>query len=118
MPKFLILHNATEKASVFMAHFSVEEQRAAMDAWIAWKTEAEKTVKFEFGMPLDAIAHVLPDGTRVDSESPVSGYSIMEGDKDAVMAALKTHPHLGRAGASLEVLEMIQMQAQPPKQNS
>jgi hypothetical protein len=40
----------------------------------------------------------------------VGGYSIVEGDsKEAIVELLRTHPHLKRAGASIDLLEMITM---------
>lgn len=107
MPKYMILHNAPEHAAEFMARFTPEERQAGMDAWIAWKAEADKTVKFEFGMPLQPVARITPDGeTEINSE--VSGYSMIEADsKEAVVAALRNHPHLGREGATLDILELV-----------
>jgi hypothetical protein len=60
-------------------------------------------------MPLQAVSRVTADGVG-DSDSQVSGYSIVEGgSKDAVTDLLKTHPHLKRPGASIDVLEMLPM---------
>ena len=109
MPKYLILHNADEGARDFMAHFTKEEMQAGMAEWIAWKTEAEKTVKFEFGMPLQSTTLVTQNGTE-KSTTKVSGYSIVEADSEEVaFAALRNHPHLKRSGATLDVLEMVSM---------
>ncbi len=107
MPKFLIIHNADERSREFMAKFSAEEKQAGMAAWMAWKDEAEKTVKFEWGLPLQPVARVTPQG-EADCDNQASGYSIIEADsKDDVVAVLKNHPHLERDGATMDVLEMI-----------
>lgn len=109
MAKYLILYNSTETAEAQMAKATPEQMQTSMNEWIRWKDEAMKTVGFEFGMPLQAVARVTPDGVRASS-SLVSGYSMMEGDdKDAVVDALKTHPHLKRPGATIDVLEMLSM---------
>ena len=83
--------------------------QASMAEWIAWKQEADKTFKVEFGLPLEAVSRITPDGANA-SDSQASGYSIVEGDsKDAVINLIKTHPHLKRDGAYIDVLEMLSM---------
>jgi hypothetical protein len=109
MPKYLILHNALESASEIMAQSTPDEIEASIAAWLVWKEQAGKTVKFEFGMPIQAVARVAADGTT-DSDNPASGYSMIEADSKAdVIAALRTHPHLERAGATMDILEIIPM---------
>jgi hypothetical protein len=45
-----------------------------------------------------------------DSDSKVSGYATADGEsKDALLELLKSHPHLQRPGASIDVLEMLSM---------
>ncbi len=109
MAKYLILYSSTASASELMANASPEEMKASMNEWIEWRDEASKTVSFDFGMPLQPVSQVVKDGVG-NSASQVSGYSIMEGDsKDAIIELLKTHPHLKREGASIDVLEMLSM---------
>ena len=38
-----------------MADSTPEDVQESMAAWIAWRDEAVKTVKFEFGLPLQAV---------------------------------------------------------------
>lgn len=105
----MILHNATEPAKEFMAKFTPEQRKAGLEAWIAWKNEAEKTVKFEFGLPLQAVGRVSNEGVE-DSDNKASGYSMIEADsKEAVIEVLRNHPHLQREGANLDILELIPM---------
>ena len=109
MAKYMILYNSSEIASELMAKASPEEMRASMDEWIKWRDEASKTLKIDFGMPLQAASHVSEDGIT-DSNSQVSGYSTAESDsKEALIDELMTHPQLKRAGASIDVLEMLAM---------
>lgn len=109
MAKYMILYNSTMAAADIMANSSPEQMKASMDEWSKWKDEAVKTVKFDFGMPLQAVRRVMP-GIVTDSDNQASGYSIMESDsKDAIIELLKTHPHLKRQGASIDVLEMLSM---------
>ena len=108
MPKYLILFNAPMPAGEFMDQSSAEQKQAGMKAWMDWKEEADKTVGFEFGMPVQVVDRITPDAV-VESDNTASGYAIMEGDKDKVADALKTHPHLKRPGATIDVLEMLGM---------
>ena len=108
MAKFLILFNSPMSASEQMANATPEQMKASMQEWMDWKTEADKTVKFEWGLPLQARTQITPTG-MTNSTSPVSGYAIMEGEKDQITTLLQTHPHLKREGASIDVLEMLSM---------
>ncbi|MCX6728652.1 MAG: hypothetical protein NTV39_02705 [Candidatus Saccharibacteria bacterium] len=109
MSKYMILHNAPEPSGEFMAHSSPEDMKRGMDDWMRWKDEAEKTVKFEFGMPLQAVARIYTDKVT-DSDNPAGGYSMIEADsKQQVIDVLRNHPHLGRMGTSIDVLEIIPM---------
>ncbi len=108
MAKYMVLYNSDASASDLMAQASEAEMKASMDEWMQWKTETEKSVKVDFGMPLQGVSHITPEGAGTSS-SAVSGYSILEGDKGDVEEAVKSHPHLKRPGASIEVLEFLPM---------
>jgi hypothetical protein len=108
MPKYLMLYNSNTSASDRMAQATSEQMQASMGEWIKWKEGAEKSTKFEFGMPLQVAAKVA--GDQVGSgETKVSGYSFIEGDKDTVLAQVKSHPHLKEAGNYIELLEVMPM---------
>jgi hypothetical protein len=79
MAKFMVLYNASASARELMTNTTPEQMKASMDEWIKWRDEASKTAKVEFGMPLQAVSHVTPDGAT-DSDNPASGYSIIEGE--------------------------------------
>lgn len=109
MAKYMILYNSTASASELMANATPEEMQASMAEWIAWRDEAVKTVKFDFGMPLQAVNQVTAENVN-SSDSQIGGYSMMEGDsKDAIVELLKSHPHLKRSGATIDVLEVLPM---------
>lgn len=108
MTKYMVLYNSSMSASDTMANATPEEMQASMAEWMVWKDEAEKTVSFDFGMPLQAVSQITTSGSQA-SDSNVSGYSTMEGDKDAIMELLKSHPHLKRPGATIDVLEFLPM---------
>ena len=109
MARYMVLYFSKVSASELMANASMEQMKASMIEWQKWKDGASKIAKVEFGMPLEAVKHITPEGAA-DSSSKIGGYSIMEGDsKEAIVELLRTHPHLKRAGASIDLLEMISM---------
>jgi hypothetical protein len=108
MAKFMVLYNSTKNANDTMAQATPEEMQASMQEWIAWRDEASQQVKVEFGLPLQAIGRVTTNGVE-PSDTFVSGYSMLEGDKDTILELLKTHPQLKRQGASIELLELLSM---------
>jgi hypothetical protein len=109
MAKFMILYNADASPREVMANASPEAMRASMDEWIAWRNEASKTIKIDFGMPMQVVGRVAPEGLT-DSDTRVTGYAFVEGEsKEVVQEVLRTHPHLKRDGASIDVLEVLSM---------
>jgi hypothetical protein len=108
MAKFMVLYVSKTPASERMANASPEEMKASMDEWIKWKDETSKTIKVEFGMPLQVVNSITAGGVG-DGHTPVSGYSILEGDKDQILEALKNHPHLKPEGNAIELLEFLSM---------
>jgi hypothetical protein len=109
MAKFMVLYSSKTPATEIMANASPEQMKASMDEWIKWREEASKTAQVDFGLPLQAVGRVTAGGVK-DSDSQVSGYSIVEGgSKDAVIGLLKTHPQLKRPGGSIDLLEMLPM---------
>ena len=109
MAKYLVLYSSATSASELMANASSEQMKASMDEWMQWREKASQIAKIDFGLPLQAVGQISPEGIT-KSDSQVSGYSIMEGEtKEAIMELLQTHPHLKREGASIDVLEMLSM---------
>lgn len=108
MAKFMILYKTSASAKDLMANSTPEEMKASMDEWTKWKENLDDSMSMEWGLPLQGVSEVTATEIR-DSQSPISGYATMEGEKDAITEVLKTHPHLKRSDASIEVLEMISM---------
>jgi hypothetical protein len=109
MAKFMILYNSSVTARNAMAAATPEAIKASMEEWIQWRDVAGKTFKVDFGLPLQAISRVTADDAG-SSGCPVNGYSIVEGEaKEELLVLLRTHPHLKRPGASIDVLEMLTM---------
>ena len=107
MPKYMILYNTTDPASKIIEQVSPEQEKISMNDWMAWKDNAvKKMVKFDFGMPLQATSRLMAD-QMIDSESEVSGYSFMEGEKDKVIELLKVHPHLKNDANTIDILEVL-----------
>ncbi len=62
MAKYMVLYYSSMKASQLMANASMDQMKASMAEWQKWKDNAGKTAKIEFGMPLEAVKHVTPEG--------------------------------------------------------
>ncbi len=106
MAKYLVLYTSMMSATETMDKASPEDMDASMAEWMKWRDEAGTSVKVDFGMPLQAVATVTASGVA-DSDNTTSGYSMLEGDKEAVMEVLKNHPHLKTPGSSIELLELL-----------
>lgn len=112
MSRFLILFSAPESMSDFMAKLSPDERQAGMQAWSDWKTEADKTISFEFGAVVQAagLIRAVDKDVLQDSSNQASNYAFAEAEsKEVLAAALKTHPHMGRDGATIDILEVLSM---------
>lgn len=114
MVQFMILYSATQSSHDAAMAATPEEVQASMARWIAWRDEASKQVKVDFGLPMQAVAHVTSEGVG-PSDSLISGHSMLEGDKDTVVELLKTHPHLLTSGASIDLYELIPLEAMTGK---
>jgi hypothetical protein len=109
MAKYMALFSSSTSASDLMKNATPEQMKESMNEWIQWHENANKTVKVEFGLPLQAVGRITPGGFE-DSDNTASGYATMEGDsKDEMLELLKSHPHLKREGASIDLLEMLSM---------
>jgi hypothetical protein len=108
MSKYLILFNSSTTAQEQMAEATPEQMKASMGEWMVWQQEAVKSVGFEWGLPIQAVAQVAANEVT-SSTNKASGYCIMEGNKDAVTKLLQSHPHLKREDATIDLLEMIPM---------
>lgn len=109
MSRFLIIFNAPEPMSAFMARFTPEERQAGMEAWSSWKAEADKTIAFEFGAVVQSVG-CIEQQTVTESPNQATNYAFAEAEsKEAVITALQNHPHLARQDATIDVLECLSM---------
>src|SRR6478736_890732 len=109
MKKFLVLYKASAAAFEQMMKTSTpEQQKAGMDAWMAWGKKAAAAI-VDMGAPLGKALSVTKD-----SSSPVTndlgGYSILQAEsKEALAATLKGHPHFMMQGGTIEITELMPM---------
>jgi hypothetical protein len=108
MAKYMVLYSSTSGARELMSQATPAEMQASMAEWIDWKEALDSSIGFEWGLPLQATCEITPSAVQA-SQSAVSGYAIIEGDKDAVTESLRSHPHLKRDGATIDMLEMLTM---------
>jgi hypothetical protein len=100
MAKYLVLYRFSKTATEQMAQTTPEQQKAGMDAWMAWAGRAGNAI-VDLGAPLQPVSD--PDGTG----DAIGGYSIMEAaDADALREVLLGHPHT-EMGGTLGVYEFI-----------
>ncbi|GAC1387650.1 MAG: hypothetical protein NVS1B7_0190 [Candidatus Saccharimonadales bacterium] len=112
MSRFLLLFNAPEPMTEFMARSTPEERQVGLEAWKQWKVDAEKAIIFEFGAAITAVGHI--QGSQVsESSNQAANYAFAEADeKNSLIKVLQDHPHLQRAGATIGILEVLSMPSQ------
>jgi hypothetical protein len=110
MAKFMVLYHAAASAREQMANLTAEQQKAGMDLWMTW-SEQNKDAIVDLGAPLAGSRRVRSDSVSDDSDSTVSGYSVIEAESpDAAAKILEGHPHFHTPGdSSIEVLEFLQI---------
>jgi hypothetical protein len=85
-----------------------EQQKAGMDAWMAWGQKAAGSI-VDMGAPLGKALNVTPAGAT-PAKNDLGGYSIMQADsKEALAATLKGHPHFMTTDGVIEITEMMPM---------
>lgn len=93
MKKFLVLYRAPLASFEQMMKATPEQQKAGMDAWMAWSKKASASI-VDMGAPLGKCMKVTPAGAS-PSRNDLGGFSIMQGEsKEALAEAMKGHPHL------------------------
>ncbi|HEY2900052.1 MAG TPA: hypothetical protein VGL59_05730 [Polyangia bacterium] len=108
MKKFLVLYKAPNTSFEQMMKASPEQQKAGMDAWMAWGKKAGGGV-VDMGAPLGKSLKVTPAGAS-PTKNDLGGYSIMQGEsKEALAATLKGHPHFMMPDGFIEIVELMPM---------
>jgi len=106
MKKFLVLYKAPLSAFEQMQKATPEQQKAGMDAWMAWSKKSAASI-VDMGGPLGKSLRVTPSGS-----SPVvndlGGYSVLQGEsKEALAESLKGHPHFMMPDGTIEIVELL-----------
>ncbi len=108
MKKFLVLYKAPTSAFEQMKKATPEQQKAGMDAWMAWSKKAGSSI-VDMGAPLGKSLRVTKGGTA-PSTNDLGGFSILQAEsKEALADALKGHPHFMMPDGSIEIVEYMPM---------
>ena len=108
MKKFLVLYRAPTSAFEQMRKATPEQQKAGMDAWMAWGKKAAASI-VDMGAPLGKSLRVTKGGAAA-ATNDLGGFSILQGEsKEAVADTLKGHPHFMMQDGSIEIIEFMPM---------
>jgi hypothetical protein len=108
MKKFLVLYKASAAAFAQAMQSTPEQQKAGMDAWMAWGNKAKASI-VDMGAPLGKTLKVTPAGAS-PTVNDLGGYSIMQAaSKEALADTMKGHPHFTMADSSIEIVELMPM---------
>ena len=108
MKKFLVLYKASPAAFAQMMKATPEQQKAGMDAWMAWGKKAASSI-VDMGAPLGKSLRVTKTGSA-PTVNDLGGYSILQGEsKEAVAQSLKEHPHFMMPEGTIEVIELMEI---------
>ena len=106
MKKFLVLYKAPVASFEQMMKASPDEQKAGMDAWMAWSKKAGSSI-VDMGAPLGKALKVTPAGPS-PIRNDLGGYSILQGEsKEALAETLKGHPHFMMPDGTIEITELM-----------
>jgi hypothetical protein len=106
MKKFLVLYKAPPSSFELMMKATPEQQKAGMDAWMAWSKKAAESI-VDMGGPLGKSLRVTPSGSA-PSTNDLGGYSILQGEsKEALAGVLNEHPHFMTPEGTIEVVELM-----------
>jgi len=108
MKKFLVLYKAPASSFEQMMKSTPEQQKAGMDAWMAWGKKAEASI-VDMGTPLGKSLRVTNTGST-PSTNDLGGYSILQAEsKEALAQTLNGHPHFMTPEGMIEIVEMMPM---------
>jgi hypothetical protein len=109
MKKFLVLYMAPVASfDRMMRETTPEQQKAGMDAWMAWSKKAASSI-VDMGAPLGKSLRVTPAGAS-PIRNELGGYSIMQGEsKEALAQTMKGHPHFMTPDGYIEIVDLVPM---------
>jgi hypothetical protein len=113
MKKFLVLYKASGDDFAKAMKSTPAEQKAGMDAWMAWGKKAGPAI-VDMGAPLGKALRVTPSGGS-PTVNDLGGYSIMQAEsKEALGDTMKGHPHfMMGSSATIEIVELMAMPGSP-----
>jgi hypothetical protein len=108
MKKFLVLYKASAAEFQKAMSSTPEQQKAGMDAWMAWGAKAKSAI-VDMGAPLGKAVLVKKDGSIAPNPNDLGGYSVLQAEsKEALAATLKGHPHyLMGDSATIEIVDIM-----------
>lgn len=107
MKKFLVLYRASQSGFEQMMKSTPEQQKAGMDAWMAWSTRAASAL-VDMGAPLGKAIKVTKSGDVSASPNDLGGYSVMQAEsKEALAAQLREHPHFMMPDGWIEIVDIM-----------
>jgi len=107
MKKFLVLYRASQSGFEQMMKASPEQQKAGMDAWMAWSNKAAGSL-VDMGAPLGKAVKVTKSGEVSASPNDLGGYSVMQAEsKEALAAQLREHPHFMMPDGWIEIVDIM-----------
>jgi hypothetical protein len=106
MKKFLVLYRAPTTSFEQMMKATPEQQKAGMDAWMAWGKKAAGAI-VDMGAPLGKSLRVTATDAS-PTTNDLGGYSILQGEsKEALAATMKGHPHFMTPGGFIEIIDLM-----------
>jgi hypothetical protein len=107
MKKFLVLYKAPTSAFEQMKKRSPEQQKAGMDAWMAWGRKAASSI-VDMGAPLGKSLRVTKGGGGSPTTNDLGGYSVLQAEsKEELAKKLEGHPHFTMPDGSIEIVEVM-----------
>ncbi len=109
MKKFLVLYKASKSGFDQMKSATPEQQKAGMDAWMAWSKKAAASI-VDMGAPLGKSLRVTKDGASPPASNDLGGFSILQAESnEALTGMLEGHPHFMMPDSTIEVVELMPM---------
>jgi hypothetical protein len=114
MNKYLVLYHSEAAltsgitVSEMFSKSTPEQMASGMAAWRAWHEKCGSAL-VDLGAPVDKSTTVT-GGSGMPGKTSITGYTLLQaGSLAEAVNLLKDHPHFRMPGASVQILECIQM---------
>jgi hypothetical protein len=109
MKKFLVLYRAPTSGFEQMKKATPEQQKAGMEAWMAWGKKAQASI-VDMGAPLGKSTRLAKSGEATPTTNDLGGYSVLQAEsKEALAKMLEGHPHFMMPDGFIETIELMPM---------